>query len=634
MTTDLRTKFADFDGAETYNTSGGALATETATGLFYETTGAQGVQFSNSNEDIYVSGLTSTDLSDTTCYGIVKDNLVDSFANVGLGIVIGDGTDIIGYSVAGNDANGMPLPNYFYAIKLDVSIIVATPGTNFYTVAGTEANLDQTAITQAGYTAIHLSKANGNSRNCYWDAWYYGANDSYHFRIDGGTVGTPITTANVVSDDITNGYGMVSNPIGSVYYFMGPTEWGEPTANANVYFTASDETWIWLGDNGGGRAVDANHFIFRIVGNATDTIDVKWTNISITSVGAAATFTGGDTNVNVMQLDTVQFTDFGPITFTTQSVGSRFVNDCTFSNCGQVAFSSMDADGCVFNGSTDALGAVEWSTTPADVANQDNFTFNSDGTGHAIEINLNTASLTTYNIDGYTFDGYAGQDGTAGNRVFYIDNALDGDVTINLSNSQALNQVGTGSGFSYELAAGYTGTVTIVSTVTLTLTGIETDSEVVITNLDDTVNFDPTLASSEQISGSVQSVEVANGGTGYSVNDTLTAVGGTGTAATFNVDAVSGGVVTAVSIVGAGSYTANPPTPTTTTVSPAGGSGCTLNLDISGEFSYSYDSGNLVDVAIVVFHLDFVEVRLTQTLSATSQTIPIQQRGDRVYSNP
>ena len=96
---------------------------------------------------------------------------------------------------------------------------------------------------------------------------------------------------------------------------------------------------------------------------------------------------------------------------------------------------------------------------------------------------------------------------------------------------------------------------------------------------------------------------------------------------------VSGGVVTSInSITVPGSYTLNPTNPVSTT--GGGGTGATLNCTFGGTFAYSYDAGNLFNVAITVFHLDFVEVRLIQTLSSTSQTIPIQQRGDRVFNNP
>ncbi len=638
MSTDNRTELNDCDNVTGFVSDGRTPELDTTTGQRYEGTASVRTQLTNSDEQMHTTqtsgggGTFNIDLSDSTMYILVKDNLNDTYANGGVQCVIGDGTDLIGYDVGGNDAAGLPLRPFFQCYKLDVNFAAATPGGN-NAYSGSEANLSQAAVTQMGYGSLHLAKAVGNVPNVWVDRMTYIANDSYALTINGGTSGTPETMADVQGDDETNGWGMVNNPLGSQYGFFAPTEWGNSAATADVYFTATDEQWYWIGDNGGGRAIGATHFPFRIVGNATDTIDIKWTRVSITNTGTRAQFVAGDTNVNVMQLVGCTFIDLDTITFTTQSAGNRFANDCIFNNCGQVAFSSMDADGCTFNGTTDALGAVEWSTTPADVANQDNFTFNSDGTGHAIEINLNTASLTTYNIDGYTFDGFAGQDGTAGNRVFYIDNALDGDVTINLSNSQALNQVGTGSGFSYEAAPGYTGTVTIVSTVTLTLEGIETDSEVNITNLDDTENFDKTLASSEQISGSVKSAEIVSGGSGYTNGaQTLTVVGGTGTAATLNVT-VAGGVVTSVdSIAGAGSYTANPTNPVSTT--GGGGTGATFNLDISGEFSYSYDSGNLVNVAIVIFHLDFVEVRLVQQLSATSQTIPIQQRTDRVFNNP
>ena len=102
----------------------------------------------------------------------------------------------------------------------------------------------------------------------------------------------------------------------------------------------------------------------------------------------------------------------------------------------------------------------------ADPSAQDGLTFNSDGTGHAIEVSLNTASLTTFNITDYTVSGYETTSlGTTGNTVFLVDNALDGDVTINITGG-----VGT---FSYERAAGYTGTVTINQTVTVTITVVD-----------------------------------------------------------------------------------------------------------------------------------------------------------------
>ncbi len=75
---------------------------------------------------------------------------------------------------------------------------------------------------------------------------------------------------------------------------------------------------------------------------------------------------------------------------------------------------------------------------------------------------------------------------------------------------------------------------------------------------------------------STVSAVVAVGGTGYSVGNTLTVVGGTSTTtATFTVSAVSGGVVTVVTVANSGHYTVLPTNPVATT----GGAGtCTLTL--------------------------------------------------------
>ncbi len=79
------------------------------------------------------------------------------------------------------------------------------------------------------------------------------------------------------------------------------------------------------------------------------------------------------------------------------------------------------------------------------------------------------------------------------------------------------------------------------------------------------------------------SATVAAGGTGYTVGDTLTLVGGTfTTAATFNVDAESGGVVTAVSVVVGGDYTLFPGDPVST--SGGTGTGATLNVEFRAVF--------------------------------------------------
>lgn len=462
MATDLRTQITGFDSTTNVTSSGAGPSLTTATGLFYESTGAMATQWSNQGqEEIYESSLTSTDLSDTTVYGLVKDNLVDTYANQGLQIAIGDGTDLIAYDVAGADAQGLPLPDYYFSIKLDVSVIVATPGTGFTVITGSEANLDQTAITQAGYGGQHLSKATGNSNNCFFDALAYHANDSYAMRINGGTVGTPETTSDVVTDDINGGWGLISNPVGAVYYFIGPTEWGEPTANADSYFETSNETWLWLGNNGGGRNVDVNHMKFRVVGNATDTISFKLTNVNITAIGDVGFVYLGilenqnDANVDVMALDTVSFTDFiGGINFATQDVDKTFDN-ITLNNCGQSDPNGCNGSNWVVNGGQSANGAIA-VTNNTHLDNIDGIAFTSDGTGHAILLSTSGAQ-GSYDFNNFTFSGY-GADGTTDAAVY---NSTGGAVTINVLGGDTPT-VRNGAG----------ATTTINNSVTVTVDGV------------------------------------------------------------------------------------------------------------------------------------------------------------------
>jgi len=476
MSVDLRTEVNDADNATGWAGDGAAPATTTLTGYFYEGTAAITTQHSNTDEHVWTTqtsgggGTFSYNLSDATVYMLVKDNLVDTYANGGVQITLGDGTNDIGYDVAGNDAVGLPLTPFYNAFKLDVSEVVATPG-SFNAYAGSEASLAQTAITRIGYGSLHLAKAQGNVANVLVDRISYIANGTAALRINGGTSGTPETMADVQGDDETNGWGMVNNPLGAQYGFFAPTEWGNPTATADAYFEATNEQWYWIGDNGGGRAIGAGNFPFRLVGNATDLISFKLTNVTIVNTGVRATFDLSDTNVDVVELTNVTFGGLAAITFPTVDA-SKFGASLTFNDCDQVDLQSFTLDGATFNGTTDANGAIIWDENTTDVQNQDNLRFNSDGTGHAIEIAPTGAGPFTYNIDGYVFDGYATQTGTAGNRIFYINPATtSANITINLTNSAAQNPADGGTqALSYETVGGYTGTVTINNTVTLTVT--------------------------------------------------------------------------------------------------------------------------------------------------------------------
>ena len=473
--TDNRTLLNDCeDDANGFSTTGAQLGFTILAGQFIEGAASIETQHSDVYDDTFTnadSGDTAfdIDLSDQTVYMGIKDNLFDEVANAGAMIVLGDGTDRIGYTVGGRDAVGMPYANQYAIFKLDGSDAAANPGTvdvDHHLFAGVEADLAFANITIVGWGTLHGSKAQGAIPNVFIDNIRHIANDSIAASIIGGTVGTPETMADVVGDDETVGAGMFANPLGSQFIIFAPTEWGD-TAAVDSFFEGIDEQWYFLGDNAGSRAVGATHFPMQVVGNSGQTNSFELTRVVMVNTGVRSAFDLSSTDVDTLNLTAVSFDAFAAITFPPNSA-TKDMADLTFNDCDQVYFDDVDVNGATFNGTTDAGGAVLWDDG-VDPSNQDNITFNTDGSGHAIDIDLNTASLTTFNIDGYTFDGYDGDGGTAADRVFLIDNALDGDVTINLTNSVALNVQGGGSGFSHEIAAGYTGTVLILNTVTLTV---------------------------------------------------------------------------------------------------------------------------------------------------------------------
>ena len=99
----------------------------------------------------------------------------------------------------------------------------------------------------------------------------------------------------------------------------------------------------------------------------------------------------------------------------------------------------------------------------------------------------------------------------------------------------------------------------------------------------------PTTSGGTTASGSVNTMfsiaaTIAGGGTGYTVSDVITVVGGTPTTvgATFTVTAVSSGVITSVSALNFGAYTALPTNPVS--VTGGTGSGATLNVTYGVSF--------------------------------------------------
>lgn len=146
--------------------------------------------------------------------------------------------------------------------------------------------------------------------------------------------------------------------------------------------------------------------------------------------------------------------------------------------------------------------------------------------------------------------------------------------------SMAFQPKGTGA---IDLAAGSSGVNisnggTVTAITRITSGGNYTSFPTVAVSAPTTAGGVQAVLAITMAAQSGTAVTRANGGTGYTLNDVLTAVGGTGTAAQFTVTGVSAGVVTQVTRSNSvfGTYTALPTSPAATTGGT--GTGCTLNM--------------------------------------------------------
>ena len=152
--------------------------------------------------------------------------------------------------------------------------------------------------------------------------------------------------------------------------------------------------------------------------------EVYWTNVNITALIDA---TYGSLSIGVfeviddavVELTTCVFTDMGAFTF----LGNSVLDRCTWRRCGEVTQGAGTFDGCLFEESPAAV-ALDVGNNVADVTNCD---FVSDGNGYALE---GFSTATTYNIGTLTFTGYAAGDGSTGDEAIHV-LASSGTVTLN-----------------------------------------------------------------------------------------------------------------------------------------------------------------------------------------------------------
>lgn len=440
----------------------------------------------------------SVDMSDMTIYMAIKYNLGELFGNIGGLIAFGDGADgaggdIVGYAVNGADVAGFPYEFLYGIMKLDVSVVVASPGTedvDYYIYQGTlETDLDHTAVLQIGYGSKGLVKAVSSAKNAWCDGIYYIANDSIALSIIGGSSGTPETMVDVAADDVTAGMAMINNPKGTEYGFFAPTEWG--AATGDTYFTSDGEQWYFIGDNQGGHAIGATHFPMRLLGG-TGTNSWVLTSTVMVNTGTRSQVDLSHASFNTATMEGCSMIGFDTIELpggTTKTVLSTI-----FANCNTVTNNGGSMDGCtILDSIVDAdTGSLVYNEAADPDGTLDNITFEMGANDHHA-IDFGTAvdsSLTSITLRGCAFNGFGAVDDANASTVRFL--ATTGSLTLNLIDCtvDGISPVASGGSqnFSVDDAAGITVTV-VVAPVTLLMTVTDRADDLPIENVQTSIHL-------------------------------------------------------------------------------------------------------------------------------------------------
>ena len=231
---------------------------------------------------------------------------------------------------------------------------------------------------------------------------------------------------------------------GSTYFSVGQITIGEAGQTAatifnsdgnNVEYEASE---FW---NGTAWASTIPATINNIIVDKGTSFDTTITNDNVgisgfidnklafdTSNATSSSFKGGYLkylrSIAVSSVDTFSGTVFN--LNDALSLGAASFDKCTFSTSGTL---TIDATTTAFSNNTISSGAGVTGLITPDIEYLTGCTFNSAGTGHAVELtSLGDGSLSWTNY----LSGYATADGSTGNEAIYV-NVASGNLTINVA---------------------------------------------------------------------------------------------------------------------------------------------------------------------------------------------------------
>jgi len=201
-------------------------------------------------------------------------------------------------------------------------------------------------------------------------------------------------------NDTTGRYGLFT-ALGSNYRWKGLMQFGDASttctmSDSNAAISVEDTPRVLAGFN----KIEVYHA----------SSSITWTSVSITgvetSITGSAPVSAGDFEAianATIAFNGCTFTDMGTFIFQSNST----LTSCVYRRCEEVTQGSATITGCLFD---DAAGTEAITSTAATLGSLTDNTFNSSGSGYAVELGT-TSDDTTINWDNHE-SGYTGVAGT------------------------------------------------------------------------------------------------------------------------------------------------------------------------------------------------------------------------------
>ncbi len=239
MTVIVTPDLTDIDDAESIsNWTSAEDSPALNTAVFREGSNCISIQLSEEAGHFYRTSLGGLDLRNTRIYVWLRAGItIDSKANGGIRVVIGDGTNIIGYFTGGEEEPGFQVGAWTCQM-LDT----ANLPTAFATIAGSEGSLDLSSIAEVGGGFNVPGKAVGNVDNVFIDISRFGNG----LVITGGTSSAPGLFTEIIAEDEdqANAFGIIRELENRVYGVQGSLTFGA-TGSANTFFKDEDAVLIF-----------------------------------------------------------------------------------------------------------------------------------------------------------------------------------------------------------------------------------------------------------------------------------------------------------------------------------------------------------------------------------------------------